>query len=281
MNIVHTIAACRAALAACRREGKTIGFVPTMGYLHRGHAALVERSAAENGATAVSIFVNPIQFGPSEDYAAYPRDLERDAEICRRAGATLLFHPSAEEIYPAAQTVFVEETQRSLPLCGARRPGHFRGVATVVTKLLNIVQPDAAYFGQKDAQQAAVMESLVAELNLPLRLVICPTVREEDGLALSSRNTYLTAEERLIAPALYQGLKVVEASFLAGERRVGSLVHLGKEKILAAPKIKLEYFEILSYPALQVISTIDRRAVAALAARLGKCRLIDNIILPS
>ena len=201
-----------------RKAGRTIGFVPTMGALHEGHASLIRASVAQQDATIVSIFVNPLQFGPNEDLDRYPRTLDADVQVVQQCGADLVFAPSVREMYPQQQLAFVDVEELTAGLCGASRPGHFRGVATVVAKLFNIVQPDVAYFGQKDAQQAAVIERMVADLSFPVRVVRCPTAREADGLAMSSRNSYLSPEERQAAPILYQALQEGAQAIRAGER---------------------------------------------------------------
>ncbi|EXX91253.1 pantoate--beta-alanine ligase [Paenibacillus darwinianus] len=264
----------------------TVGFVPTMGFLHEGHASLIERARAENGLTVVSVFVNPLQFGPNEDFERYPRDPERDASVCERAGADLLFAPEVREMYPkkAVTRVLVEElTDR---LCGASRPGHFDGVGTVVSKLFHIVQPDRAYFGLKDAQQVAVIERMTEDLNLPVGIVPCPTVREPDGLALSSRNVYLTAEQREQAVVLSRALG--KAGEWLSEPELGASELRGRiiAYIERAPLAVIDYVEVLTYPDLQPPDGLTLssgngqggRIIVALAVKFGGTRLIDNRI---
>jgi len=277
MQVVRTIAEVRAIRRALPG---TWGFVPTMGYLHEGHLSLVRRARAENDHVAVSIFVNPTQFGPHEDYNRYPRDLERDLRLLEPLGVDLVFAPSVEEMYPPGfQTwVIVEEVSR--PLEGAARPGHFRGVATVVTKLFNIVQPDRAYFGQKDAQQAVVIRRMVQDLNIPVEIVVCPTVREPDGLAMSSRNTYLNPEERRAATVLFRALQATKARYEQGERDAERLREAMREVIQAEPLARLDYVSVADPETLQELDRVEDRALLSLAVYIGKTRLIDNILLP-
>jgi len=277
MQVVRTIAEVRAIRRALPG---TWGFVPTMGYLHEGHLSLVRRARAENDHVAVSIFVNPTQFGPHEDYSRYPRDLERDLRLLEPLGVDLVFAPSVEEMYPPGfQTwVIVEEVSR--PLEGAARPGHFRGVATVVTKLFNIVQPDRAYFGQKDAQQAVVIRRMVQDLNIPVEIVVCPTVREPDGLAMSSRNTYLNPEERRAATVLFRALQAAKARYEQGERDAERLREAMREVIQAEPLARLDYVSVADPETLQELDRVEDRALLSLAVYIGKTRLIDNILLP-
>ncbi len=279
METARGIAAARAAVAQARAAGKSIGFVPTMGYLHDGHAALIRRARAENGFVAVSVFVNPLQFGPQEDYREYPRDLERDARLAEAAGADLLFVPAVEEMYPAGFRTHVEVEVLSDRLCGAFRPGHFRGVATVVTKLLNIVAPDRAYFGQKDAQQLLILRRMVRDLNMNVELVAVPTVREPDGLAMSSRNTYLTPEERRSALALYRALTEAEALIAAGERSAAAVTAAMRAVLEADPAVRAEYAAAVDPETLDDLAVIGDRVLLAVAARVGRARLIDNLYL--
>lgn len=278
MRVVHTISEARTIR---RTLPGTWGFVPTMGYLHEGHLSLVRRARAENDRVAVSIFVNPTQFGPHEDYNRYPRDLERDLRLLEPLGVDLVFAPSVEEMYPPGfQTwVIVEEVSR--PLEGAARPGHFRGVATVVTKLFNIIQPDRAYFGQKDAQQAVVIRQMVRDLNIPVEIVVCPTVREPDGLAMSSRNTYLSPEERQAATVLFRALQAAKAHYEKGERDAERLREVMREVIRAEPLARLDYVSVAHPETLQELSYVEGPALLSLAVYIGKTRLIDNILLPS
>jgi pantoate--beta-alanine ligase len=277
MRVVHTIAEARAVRRALPG---TWGFVPTMGYLHEGHLSLVRRARAENDRVAVSIFVNPTQFGPHEDYARYPRDLERDLRLLEPLGVDLVFVPSVEEMYPPGfQTwVIVEEVSR--PLEGASRPGHFRGVATVVAKLFNILQPDRAYFGQKDAQQTVVIWRMVQDLNIPVEIVICPTVREPDGLAMSSRNTYLNPEERRAATVLFRALQAAKARYEAGERDAERLREAMREVIRAEPLARIDYVSVAHPETLQELERVEGPALLSLAVYIGTTRLIDNLMLP-
>ena len=277
MRVVHTIAEARAVRRALPG---TWGFVPTMGYLHEGHLSLVRRARAENDRVAVSIFVNPTQFGPHEDYARYPRDLERDLRLLEPLGVDLVFVPSVEEMYPPGfQTwVIVEEVSR--PLEGASRPGHFRGVATVVAKLFNILQPDRAYFGQKDAQQTVVIRRMVQDLNIPVEIVICPTVREPDGLAMSSRNSYLNPEERRAATVLFRALQAAKARYEAGERDAERLREAMREVIRAEPLARIDYVSVAHPETLQELERVEGPALLSLAVYIGTTRLIDNLMLP-
>ncbi len=278
MRVVRTIADLRALLRTLREQGQRIGFVPTMGFLHEGHGALIRQSAARCDATVVSIFVNPTQFGPGEDLSTYPRDLERDQSLCLETGATVLFIPEVAEIYPTGFQTHVEPGRLAEPLCGKHRPGHFRGVATVVAKLFNIVQPDLAFFGQKDYQQAVVIRRMVRDLNMPVDVVVVPTVREADGLALSSRNTYLDAEGRAKALVLSQGLTAARTAFEAGERDAARLLALAQAPLGAVDQ--LQYLELVDAQTLEpVTGPVDRTVALCVAAFVGSTRLIDNVIL--
>ena len=278
MRVVRTIADLRALLRPLREEGKRIGFVPTMGFLHEGHGALIRQSAARCDATVVSIFVNPNQFGPGEDLANYPRDLERDQNLCLETGATVLFLPEVSEIYPTGFQTHVEPGRLAEPLCGRFRPGHFRGVATVVAKLFNIVQPDLAFFGQKDFQQTVVVRRMVRDLNLPVDVVVVPTTREADGLALSSRNTYLDEEGRRRALTLSQGLLAAKAAFDGGERQSAKLVKTARALMTGADSI--QYLELVDAQNLEPLrGTVDRTSALCVAAYVGSTRLIDNVVL--
>jgi pantoate--beta-alanine ligase len=257
----------------------SIGFVPTMGALHAGHMSLVRASQAQSDITVASLFVNPLQFGPNEDFARYPRTPAEDLELLRDAGVTAVFSPSPAEMYPADSSTHVEETAVSEPLCGAVRPGHFRGVTTVVLKLLNLVQPSRLYLGQKDAQQCAVIGRMIRDLDIPVELVRGPTVRESDELSLSSRNRYLNADDRAVAPALFQSLRAVGDLYAAGERSAARLIEAGTPLLRAHPRIEVQYFEIRDAETLAPLALVDGRAVVAIAARLGSTRLIDNIVL--
>ncbi|QVM97474.1 pantoate--beta-alanine ligase [Pseudomonas sp. SORT22] len=280
MNTVKTVLELRAAVARARSEGKRIGFVPTMGNLHSGHAALVTKAAQRVDFVVASIFVNPLQFGPSEDLDKYPRTLAADQEKLLQAGCHLLFAPTVEEIYPdgmAGQTR-VSVPQLSDGLCGASRPGHFEGVATVVSKLFNMVQPDLAVFGQKDFQQLAVIRALVRDLNMPIQIIGEPTVRAEDGLALSSRNGYLSDEQRATAPALYRLLSQMAAAIEQGERDYPALIANGQQQ-LAAAGFRPDYLEVRQALSLRPATPEDRDLVILVAAFLGATRLIDNLHL--
>jgi pantoate--beta-alanine ligase len=288
MRMIETIAELRAAIAEWRRDnpGGTVGFVPTMGFLHDGHASLIRRSAAENGLTVVSVFVNPLQFGPNEDFERYPRDADRDRQVSEAAGADLLFMPSAHEMYPRPAATRVQINGLTDRLCGASRPGHFDGVGTVVSKLFNIVMPDKAYFGLKDAQQVAVIERMVFDLNFPVRIVPCETVREPDGLAMSSRNVYLSAEERRQAVILHETLKMAEEKFAEPGTTPGELKAAMHARIRRAPLAETDYAEVLTWPDLQPPADIPfdqmppgSRFIAALAVKFGRTRLIDNRLL--
>ena len=277
--VAATIAEARAAVAAARQAGRRVGFVPTMGALHAGHASLIRASRAECDFTVVSIFVNPTQFGPSEDLSRYPRTFDADRELCAALGTDLVFAPSADEMYPPDSRTVVEVTKLQDVLCGQSRPGHFRGVATVVLKLFNIVQPDAAYFGQKDAQQALIIRRMVIDLNVPVDVRVRPTVREPDGLAMSSRNRYLDPAQRHHATALYRAVRRVEEMVAAGERSAPALEAAMGETIAAAPGARLDYARVLDAESLDPLATLDRPALAALAVYFGTTRLIDNTIL--
>ncbi|WP_257314247.1 pantoate--beta-alanine ligase [Geothrix fuzhouensis] len=278
MRVVRTIADLRALLRPLRDEGKRIGFVPTMGFLHEGHGALIRQSAARCDATVVSIFVNPNQFGPGEDLANYPRDLERDQNICLETGATVLFMPEVAEIYPTGFQTHVEPGHLADTLCGRYRPGHFRGVATVVAKLFSIVQPDLAFFGQKDFQQTVVIRRMARDLNLPVDVVVVPTVREQDGLAMSSRNTYLDEDARHRALTLSQGLLAAKAAFDEGERDPAKLVALARALMTGADSI--QYLDLVDTQNLESLQgPVDRAAALCVAAYVGSTRLIDNVLL--
>ena len=277
MQVFETIAEFRAA----RRElTGSLGLVPTMGYLHDGHIALVRKALAENDAVVVSIFVNPTQFGPNEDFTAYPRDMEHDLAVLGETNANLVFAPTVEEMYPKDFQTAVEVSSVSQGLEGARRPGHFRGVATVVAKLFNVVQPDRAYFGQKDAQQGAVIRQMVSDLAMPLQIVVAPTVRAPDGLALSSRNSYLTAQQRLAAPVLHRALLAAQARYDAGERFPDALRAAMREVLDREPLAEVDYVSAADATTLaELDAPSDRPILLSMAVRIGKPRLIDNIIL--
>jgi len=277
--VATTIAEVRAAVAVARAAGKRVGFVPTMGALHAGHASLIRASRAECDFTVVSIFVNPAQFGPSEDFSRYPRTFDADRELCGAMGTDLIFAPDSAEMYPPESRTVVEVTGLQDALCGRSRPGHFRGVATVVLKLFQIVQPDAAYFGQKDAQQALLIRRMAIDLNLALAVRVRPTVREPDGLAMSSRNRYLDPTQRHHAAALYRALLRVEELAAGGERSVAALEAAMTAIVVATPGARLDYSRVLDAETLDTLSTLDRPALAALAVYFGTTRLIDNTLL--
>ncbi len=279
ITIVKTIEEVRAQVKAWRAEGLTVGLVPTMGYLHEGHQSLIARSVAENDRTVVSDFVNPIQFGPTEDLATYPRDLERDAALCESTGANLIFNPEPEEMYAPDFCTYVDMDHLTKGLCGKTRPIHFRGVCTVVSKLFHIVQPDRAYFGQKDAQQLAVIRRMVRDLNMPLTIVGCPIIREEDGLAKSSRNTYLSTEERKAALCLSRGLNKGKAAVEAGETDAEKVKAIIAAEIEAEPLSRIDYVEIVDWNNLEPVSSTEGSILAAVAVYIGKTRLIDNFII--
>lgn len=255
------------------------GLVPTMGFLHEGHLSLVRRARAECASVGVSIFVNPIQFGPREDLATYPRDLERDLSLLRPEGVDVVWAPPVEEVYPEGFQTYVTVEEVSRPLEGARRPGHFRGVATVVAKLFNIFQPQRAYFGQKDAQQVVVIRRMTRDLNFPVDIAVCPTVREPDGLAMSSRNTYLDAEERKAATVIYRSLLAAQRAFAEGEQRAEVLREIMVHVLAEEPRARPEYVSVADPETLVELSGFVDRALLSLAVRLGKTVLIDNVIV--
>jgi pantoate--beta-alanine ligase len=274
MQIAYTVAEAKKITRTWKREGRTIGLVPTMGYLHEGHASLIERARAENDRVVVSVFLNPTQFAPNEDLASYPRDFDHDCELCESIGADLVFHPEPEEMYHDPHA-FVNIDLLSETMDGAARPIHFRGVCTVVSKLFNIIQPDNAYFGQKDAQQLAIVRKFVEDLNFDVKITGCPIVREPDGLAKSSRNTYLSAEERAAAPVLYRairkGLEIIEPGM-----ETASLEATMKEVLATEPLADTEYVTAVDALTMQPIDVIDRDTLVAMAVRIGSTRLIDN-----
>lgn len=280
LQCVETIAEVRAQVKAWRKAGLTVGLVPTMGYLHAGHQSLIERAARDNDRVVVSDFVNPIQFGPQEDLQSYPRDLARDSALCEKAGASLLFHPAVEEMYAPDCTTSVQMRGITESLCGKSRPVHFGGVCTVVAKLFNIVKPDRAYFGQKDAQQLLVIRRMVRDLNFDIQIVGCPIIREADGLAMSSRNTYLSSDERQAAPVLHRALEagrqLAESGEKSAERIRSTIRNVLAEEPLAAP----EYVEVVDTQTVQPVETLEKPVLCAIAVRIGKTRLIDNFFYP-
>lgn len=277
MKIIRTITEMKEALIACQH--KSIGFVPTMGYLHEGHLSLVKRAAEENDIVAMSIFVNPLQFGPNEDFERYPRDEDRDAKLAELSGVDLLFIPTVDIMYPEEVGIQIKIEKGTDVLCGRSRPGHFDGVATVLAKLFHIVEPDKAYFGLKDAQQFAVVHTLISQLNFPIQLVGLPTVREADGLAKSSRNVYLSEDERKEATVLYKSLQLGKQLIQEGIKSVANVEEEIVNFITQHTNAKIDYVELLSYPALNNIETINEQVILALALHYKNARLIDNIIL--
>jgi len=279
VTLVKTVGQMKALSREWRRDGKRIGFVPTMGYLHEGHLSLVRSSKARSDITVVSIFVNPTQFGPNEDFKKYPRDLEKDAAYLKTMGVDCLFHPGAGEVYPPGFRTFVEVPGLQDRLCGRSRPGHFRGVATVVLKLFDIVSPDFAFFGAKDAQQVLIIRRMAADLDLDVEVVTCPIVREADGLALSSRNAYLTTAERKAALVLSRGLVWAERAVAAGERDTAKLVGGIRSVIEAEPLARIDYVEAVDPETLEPVVEIRGQILLALAVFIGSTRLIDNVRL--
>ncbi len=280
MELVVDPLILRQRLSEIRRQGKSIGFVPTMGFLHEGHLSLIRAAKEQNDFVVVSIFVNPLQFGQNEDYEDYPRDLENDSRLAEAAGCDLIFSPEAQVFYPPGYATFVEvEGSISEGLCGAARPGHFRGVTTVLAKLFNLVSPDNTYFGQKDAQQCLVVKKMLQDLNYAINLHIMPTVREADGVAMSSRNKYLNPGQRAVAPVLYQSLQQAEALIRAGERDAAALKAAMRSRISAVPETVVDYIEIVDTQMLRPLERLTGSCLLALAVRLGGTRLIDNIIV--
>lgn len=279
MKIASTIQDTRAAVRAARRAGKVIGLVPTMGALHEGHLSLVRAAKAHSDFVTVSIFVNPLQFGPKEDLSKYPRTFERDCALLEKEGVDLVFAPSVAEMYPSGATTHVEVGGLSDRLDGGSRPGHFRGVTTVVAKLFHIVEPDQAFFGQKDAAQAAIIRKMVLDLNFALEVVICPIVREPDGLAMSSRNVYLSPNERKQSLILSRSLQAVQKAFDSGERNRGKLATIGTSTMATEPGARLDYFSLIDPDSLEPVSEITRPTLVAVAAWIGSTRLIDNLVL--
>ena len=278
MQVVKTVKEVRDIVSGWKREGLSVGLVPTMGYLHEGHRSLIEKSVSENDRTVVSVFVNPIQFGPSEDLASYPRDLQRDMDVVGSVGGDLIFHPEPSEMYPGHFTSFIDTSETTELLCGAVRPGHFRGVCTVVGKLFNIVMPERAYFGQKDAQQLATIRRFVRDLNFNVQIVACPIVRESDGLAKSSRNTYLSADERQAALVLSQSLQKGKALIDAGERDAATVKEAIRAHLLTQPLARIDYVEVVDNENIRRVERISGSTLVAIAVYIGKTRLIDNFI---
>lgn len=276
MKLVKTIKEVRDIIKQWKADGQTIGLVPTMGYLHEGHTSLIDESVKNNNKTVVSVFVNPIQFAPTEDLESYPRDIDHDSALCRDHGADLIFNPDPSEMYKDGFSTYVDMSVLTEELCGLSRPIHFRGVCTVVTKLFNIVTPDNAYFGEKDAQQLAVIKHMVRDLNMDIKVVGCPIVRETDGLAKSSRNTYLSSEERQAALILSKTLKLGKELISNGERNTGAIINAMTTNIETEPLAKIDYVKIVDSETMQPINKIDRPVLCAMAVYIGKTRLIDN-----
>lgn len=279
LKIVHTIREVREYVSQWKNEGLSVGFVPTMGYLHEGHQSLIKKSVEENDRTVVSIFVNPMQFAPTEDLESYPRDLNADAQVCEKTGADLIFNPEPEEMYKDGFCSFVDMIGPTAELCGKSRPIHFRGVCTVVSKLFNIVMPDKAYFGQKDAQQLAVIKRMVTDLNIPVEIIGCPIIREADGLAKSSRNTYLNEEERKAALILSKTVFMGQELIKGGLRNSKELIALMKKNIESEPLAKIDYVEVVDFDNISIKDTISDNTLIAMAVYIGKTRLIDNFIV--
>jgi pantoate--beta-alanine ligase len=278
METVYTVNEVREAIKSWKKEGLSIGFVPTMGYLHEGHQSLIKRAAEENDRVVVSIFVNPMQFGPAEDLDSYPRDLEHDKTLCEATGANLIFHPEPAEMYLPDFCTFVDMNAVTKGLCGKSRPVHFRGVCTVVNKLFNIVGADRAYFGQKDAQQLAVIKRMVRDLNMDIEIVGCPIIREEDGLAKSSRNTYLSAEERKAALILSRSLSVGRKLIEQGERDTQAVINAITDNINTEVLAKIDYVDVVDAVSMKKVEQIKNPILVAIAVFIGKTRLIDNFI---
>jgi pantoate--beta-alanine ligase len=277
--MIRTIKQLRRALATSRSKGKKIGFVPTMGYFHAGHISLMKASIKDNDVTVVSLFVNPIQFGPDEDLAKYPRDLKRDSRAAQAAGVDILFVPSVDQMYPQPLLTYVDAGRMGDLLCGATRPGHFRGVVTIVSKLLNIVHPNALYLGQKDAQQVEVIKKMVRDLNFPVCVKVCPTTRERDGLAMSSRNSYLSPTERAQAPAIYKALCHARKMIADGERDAAKINSQIKKLISDGTNASIVYISCVGLDDFCITRRIKGDALIAVAARIGSTRLIDNIVV--
>ena len=278
MKIVNTIKELQELVKYEKTQHHSIGFVPTMGFLHEGHRALLIKARQENEIVVLSVFVNPLQFGPNEDLANYPRDFDRDQKVAEEEGVDIIFHPSVEEMYPNELSVTMKVHKRTDVLCGQSRPGHFDGVVTVLTKLFHLVQPNKVYFGKKDAQQVAVVDSLVNDLNFPLQIMAVDTVREQDGLAKSSRNVYLTEEERAEAPVLYRSLQRGLELIKAGEKNPETVISCILDMIHTETRGKVDYVSLLSYPNLEKMAVIKGDYIIALAVKFSKARLIDNVI---
>lgn len=279
IKIVSTVEQVREEVRSWRKEGLSVGLVPTMGFLHEGHKSLIDKAVEENDKVVVSVFVNPTQFGPNEDFESYPRDMEKDAALCEGAGAALIFHPEPSDMYLDGYSTFVDMDTLTKGLCGKTRPTHFRGVCTVVSKLFNIVCPDKAYFGQKDAQQLAVIKHMVRDLNFGLEIVGCPIIREDDGLAKSSRNTYLNPDERKAATVLNKALTAGKEAVLAGEKDASKVKGIITDIIEKEPLAKIDYVEIVDWNNLEETDCTEGDILTAIAVYIGKTRLIDNFIV--
>jgi pantoate--beta-alanine ligase len=279
MEIFKTVEAMRGASRAHRHQGRRVGFVPTMGALHEGHLSLVRAAKAQCDVVAASIFVNPTQFGPNEDFSKYPRTFERDCELLEKEGVAVVFAPAVEEMYPPGAITYVTVEGLSEKLCGKSRPGHFRGVTTVVSKLFNVVEPDVAFFGQKDAAQVTIIRRMVRDLNIPVEIAVCPIVREADGLAMSSRNAYLDPQRRKAALVLSRSLQEVSRAFKLGERNALKLVEIGRQTFSQEPSVRMDYLEIVDTENLDPLEKVEVPALVAVAAFIGTTRLIDNFVL--
>jgi pantoate--beta-alanine ligase len=279
MKLINTIDEMRAFQKATRQSGKPLALIPTMGALHEGHLSLVRAAREKSDVVAVSIFVNPTQFGPNEDFGKYPRTLESDSALLERQYVDVIFAPSVDDVYLPGAVTWVTVEGMSDRLCGKSRPGHFRGVTTVVSKLFHIIEPDAAFFGQKDAAQVAIIRRMVRDLNMPVSIEICPIIRESNGLALSSRNAYLNPEERKSALSLHRSLLRAQTLFEGGERNSANLIAAGKQEFSREPKARLDYLEIVDPDSLEPVTTISKCTLIAVAAYVGNTRLIDNIIV--
>lgn len=280
MRVLSTIAEITEYTAELKKSGKTIGLVPTMGALHEGHLTLMRAARADNDVVIASVFVNPIQFGPNEDYDKYPRMFEADCAKLESVNVDAVFHPDPAEMYPQGFCTYVNvDGEFTRKLCGASRPGHFRGVATVVTRLMNLSRADRAYFGQKDAQQVCVIKRFVNDLNIPVQVVMVPINREDSGLARSSRNAYLSDTEKQQALCLSRSLRKAEAAYAGGEKNVAALLKIVRDELAAEPAADVEYVELYDFPTLEPIETVEKESLMAMAVRIGKTRLIDNIII--
>lgn len=279
IKVVSTVCETRAQVKEWKNQGLTVGLVPTMGYLHEGHQSLIKKAVEENDRVVVSVFVNPIQFAPNEDLETYPRDLEADKRLCDSTGADLIFHPTPDEMYPDGFSTHIQMDNLTKELCGKTRPTHFGGVCTVVGKLFNIVQPDKAYFGQKDAQQLAIIKRMVRDLNFDIEIVGCPIIREPDGLAKSSRNTYLNADERKAALILSKAIKLGEELVADGERNAQTVIKAMTDKINTEPLARIDYVNVVDALSIEPLDVVKGEVLVAIAVYIGKTRLIDNFII--